>query len=111
MLVDVIRLSRAGGSENGKYVHCAKWRLRHYLKPGEAEVLGRRACRAIDEARLSRLRDMGFNVAMVEYCNADVTPDNVLILAAPQGVPLPEFGAKLPRAMSLHAGPRVGIAL
>lgn len=83
LLVDVIRLSRAGGSE--KYVPCSKWRLRNHVDSADVELLGRRACRAIDEARLSRLRASGLDVALIDYCDSATTPDNVLILGAPAG--------------------------
>jgi len=81
-LCDIIRLSRAGPGA------CSKWRLRHKIAATEEEQLGRLACRVIDEARLARLRAAGLRVALVEYCNPQITPDNVLILACHGQLPL-----------------------
>lgn len=104
MLIDTIRLWRAGMSEaGGKYVPCAKWKLRQFLADaGEIQTLGRKACRAIDEARLARLRACGLDVAMVEYCGASTTPDNVLILAAAKGA-LSSLSSSIPSAVAAPA--------
>ena len=66
MLCDVVRLARAGKAEPGKPSPCAKWKLLEHLAPGEADILGRK----------NRVRSV-----MVQYCDASLTPDNVLILA------------------------------
>eukprot|EP00419_Tripos_fusus_P050150 CAMPEP_0172836518 /NCGR_PEP_ID=MMETSP1075-20121228/26533_1 /TAXON_ID=2916 /ORGANISM="Ceratium fusus, Strain PA161109" /LENGTH=610 /DNA_ID=CAMNT_0013679751 /DNA_START=426 /DNA_END=2258 /DNA_ORIENTATION=+ len=86
LLTDVIRLSRVGKTEAGRPTPCSKWRLREHIDPSEIETMGRLACRAIDESRLVRLRRGGLDVALIEYCTTDLTPDNVLILASPTNV-------------------------
>lgn len=82
MLLDVIRLGRTGskGQPGGP---CPKWRMRNFVRDDEIQPLSQRACRVIDESRIARLRAAGFEVTLVEYCSADITPDNVLLLAAP----------------------------
>uniref|UniRef100_A0A7S4W775 tRNA:m(4)X modification enzyme TRM13 n=1 Tax=Alexandrium monilatum TaxID=311494 RepID=A0A7S4W775_9DINO len=82
LLADVVRLSRVGAPGAGAPTPCGKWRLRQHLNGKEAELMGRRACRAVDEARLARLRAAGLRAELVEYCGAGLTPDNVLILAS-----------------------------
>lgn len=85
MLVNVVQYYYNSLSDQSKYVPCSKWKLRRFVSSDEAVELGRRACRTIDEARLARLRGAGLEVLLVEYCDSAVTPDNVLILAAPAG--------------------------
>ncbi|CAK0900135.1 unnamed protein product [Prorocentrum cordatum] len=109
LLLDVVRLSRAGDAKKG-YVPCAKWKLRRYLEQDEVEALGRRACRVIDEARLSRLRAAGFDAVLLEYCDAGLTPDNVLILAARGG--WLQADAAAPQGWEPgHAHPESGVVL
>eukprot|EP00928_Gymnodinium_smaydae_P068915 TRINITY_DN5220_c2_g4_i1.p1 TRINITY_DN5220_c2_g4~~TRINITY_DN5220_c2_g4_i1.p1 ORF type:complete len:756 (-),score=120.45 TRINITY_DN5220_c2_g4_i1:36-2279(-) len=110
LLVDVIRLSRAG-TESSQYVPCAKWRLRQHVDQSEIESLGRKACRAIDEARLARLRAVGLDVKIVEYCDGSFTPDNVLILAAPAGELQEGQSSAIPQSLSVEAAPSAGVLL
>lgn len=65
------------------------------------EPLGRIACRVIDEARLHRLRAAGLETALVEYCDAGLTPDNVLLLAARPGA-VPSLGGPLPAGNAME---------
>ncbi|CAK8987571.1 tRNA:m(4)X modification enzyme TRM13 (tRNA methylase 13) [Durusdinium trenchii] len=92
LLVDTIRLARGGPNA------CTRWRLRESKTEEEIQELGRKACRIIDEARLSRLESHGFKVVAVEYCHPDTSPDNVLLLAAPMtstsSFPLPSGPTK-----------------
>eukprot|EP00929_Paragymnodinium_shiwhaense_P084477 TRINITY_DN45174_c0_g1_i1.p1 TRINITY_DN45174_c0_g1~~TRINITY_DN45174_c0_g1_i1.p1 ORF type:complete len:786 (+),score=116.71 TRINITY_DN45174_c0_g1_i1:77-2434(+) len=98
LLCDVIKLSRAGQAIQGRSTPCGKWRMRQHLSDTEIDVLGQRAARAIDEARLARLRRAGCDVALVEYCEASLTPDNVLLLAVPSGRRL-EVQSRMPTSL------------
>ena len=72
LLLDMIRLARGGPKA------CPTWHLRSDAADG------RKACRIINEARLTWLESHGLSVAAVEYCHPDVTPDNLLLLAMPR---------------------------
>ena len=73
LLIDALRMARGGPKA------CTRWHLRDAMD----DDLGHKVCRILDEARLVRLESQGFNVAAVEYCSQDVSPDNVLLLAVP----------------------------
>ena len=77
LLTDIIRLARVGTGDGA----CTRWRLRQHLEDAEASLLGRKACRLIDEARLVRLEAQGLSVRLLEYCHPSLSPDNVLFLA------------------------------
>ncbi|CAE8695700.1 unnamed protein product, partial [Polarella glacialis] len=95
MLMKLSSLARAGSAKQGGSAPFSKWPFRQRIveaaaasgTPAEVliESLGRKACRAVDEARLAMLRTAGFHAALVEYCAAGVSPDNVLLLAVPEG--------------------------
>ena len=77
LLTDMIRLARAGDSNA-----CAKWRLKQHLQDeDDASLMGRKACRLIDEGRLLRLETHGISAQLLEYCQPSLSPDNVLLLA------------------------------
>ncbi|CAE8636873.1 unnamed protein product, partial [Polarella glacialis] len=95
MLMKLSSLARAGSAKQGGSAPFSKWPFRQRIveaaaasgTPAEVliESLGRKACRAVDEARLAMLRTAGFHAALAEYCAAGVSPDNVLLLAVPEG--------------------------
>ena len=43
--------------------------------------LGRKARRLLEEGRMRYLRERGFDARLVRYCGADVTSDNLAIIA------------------------------
>ena len=43
--------------------------------------LGRKARRLLEEGRMRYLRERGFDARLVRYCTADVTSDNLAIIA------------------------------
>ena len=74
----LISISRASDLKEWEYKQSRMLDLFGFKR---AQQLGRQARRLLEEGRMRYLRDRGFDVTLVRYCDASITGDNLAIVA------------------------------
>ena len=84
MLLSISKMSRKGKQNSGgQYKNSVMLRMLGFTRACE---LGRMVRRVLEEGRMRYLRDAGFeDVRLVKYCTAEITGDNLAIIATRKG--------------------------
>ena len=79
-------MSKCGSGSGSTRTDLRQWEykkspLLQLLGFSRVKELGRKARRLLEEGRMRYLRERGFDARLVRYCGADVTSDNLAIIA------------------------------